>query len=239
MSSDSIAGSQLGSPPVGTAQTNSDYARPPEPFSRSRMIGVVATAVAISVLYLLFVIHYSMNVLYADDWNVVPLIHAAQHGHLTLSALWAQHNENRMLVPNLVFVGLGVFTHDNIGVVITLSAVVFIATYAILLASFRSYLDRSLTALPVLIVGVVWFSLVDWQNALWAFQFAWYLILFFLVAMIYSLQRQWFVVAVVFAVLASFSSFQGLALWPVGALWLLLQYRRWDKEILVWIATAA
>ena len=87
-------------------------------------------------------------------------------------------------------------------------------------------------------MGVVWFSLVDWQNALWAFQFASYLILFFFVAMIYSLQRQWFVVAVVFAVLASFSSFQGLALWPVGVIWLLLQHRRWDK-VLVWIATAA
>ena len=202
------------------------------------MIGVAATMIAISVLYLLFVIHFSMNVLFLDDWSVVPLVHAALHGGLTPTALWAQHNENRMLVPNLVQVGTGVITHDNTEAVIVLSAFVFITTYAVFLATFRSSLGRPLTPLVVLLLAAVWFSFLDWENALWAFQFAWYLILFFLIAMIYCLQRQWFMVAVALAVLASFSSFQGLALWPVGVVWLILRSRWWDKAILFWIASA-
>ena len=80
-----------------------------------------------------------MNVLYADDWSVVPLINGALHGHLTLAMLWAQHNDNRMLVPNLVFLGLGVATRDDTTVLVWLSAAVFIAAFALFLILFRSY----------------------------------------------------------------------------------------------------
>lgn len=169
--------------------------------SHVRLAGTVVAAVAVSGLYLLFVVHYSTNVLYQDDWSVVPLVHASLHGSLTLGALWALHNQNRMFVPNLTYVGLGVLTHDNTSVVTVLSAIMFALTFAICLASLRFYLGRALSPLTVLVLGVVWFSIIDWQNALWAFQFAWYLILFLLIAMIYCLQRRSFAVALVIAVL--------------------------------------
>ena len=57
---------------------------------------------------------YARNVPSFDDWNVVPLVDAALHSHLTLTALCALHNENRMLFPNLVMVCLCVFTLDNL-----------------------------------------------------------------------------------------------------------------------------
>jgi hypothetical protein len=180
-----------------------------------------------------------MNVLQLDDWSVIPLVHASLHGHLSPGALWVLHNQNRMFLPNLIYVGLGVVTHDNTSVVIVLSAIVFVLTYAVFLVSFRSYLGRPLTPLMVLVLGAVWFSIIDWQNALWAFQFAWYLILCFLIAMIYCLQRRWFVVALALAVLASFSSFQGLALWPVGVIVLVWQSRHWDRRVLIWSGAAA
>jgi hypothetical protein len=56
--------------------------------------------------------------------------------------------------------------------------------------------------------------------------------------MIACLQRRWFVAALALAVLASLSSFQGLALWPVGAIMLVWQSRRWNNWILIWIGTA-
>ena len=71
--------------------------------TRLRTSGVVVAMVAVPALYLVFVIHFWMNALYADEWSVVPLLNAALHGHLSLSALWAQHNENRMLFSQLGF----------------------------------------------------------------------------------------------------------------------------------------
>ncbi len=140
------------------------------------------------IAYVLFVAHYSINIFYADDWSVVPFVNAALRGHLTLSALWAQHIDHRMLFPNLVFVGLDTLTRANTVVLIALSAAVFIASYGLFLGLYRSY--QSLTPLAVLTFGIVWFSIADYQNALWAFQFAWYFILLCLIGMLHCLQTR-------------------------------------------------
>jgi hypothetical protein len=203
--------------------------------------GVVAAFVAISALYLVFVANYSVDIVDNDDWGVMPLIHSALHGHLTLGALWAQHNENRMFVPNVAMVALGVATRDNVQVVMFVSAGIFIATFAGFLVLFRSYVGR-LNGWAVLGTGVVWFSVVDWMNALWAFQLAWYLIAGFLVAMLYLLvvrtERWAFGIAVACAVLASYSSLQGLLLWPVGLL-CLVWVRPWSRRrVVTWVSPA-
>src|SRR6202035_2875903 len=118
--------------------------------------------------------------------------------------------------------------------------VVFVASFGLFLLVLQSYLARRLTAVSVLATGVVWFSLADWQNALWGFQFAWYLILFLLMAMLClltSVDRRGPVVfagALVVAVAASYSSAQGVFLWAVGLLCLVWPLRgsprRWSAR---------
>jgi hypothetical protein len=226
-------------------------AQQPEDPSRTRTLGVVAAVLAVPVVYLLFVAHFSMNMPYEDDWTVVPLIHAALHGHLSFGQLWMLHDENRMLFPNLMFIFLGVATHDDTRWLMIIGALIFVATYLLLLAVVRSYLSRPMTPLVILVLGLVWFSLVDWQNAIWAFQFAWYLILFCLLIMIYFLcvsnrRTLGLTLALVAAIVASFSFFQGIALWPAGLICLLWTLpgdsRKWSRrkknELLVWLGAA-
>lgn len=217
---------------------------------------VAATAVVglLSISYLLFVIHFSVNGLQLDDWGFVHLIHAEEHGHLTLTDLWTQHNENRMFIPNAITLTLGVATHDNTRTVMIISAVLFIASFLLFLLVLTSYLGRRLTAITVASTGVLWFSLADWQNALWGFQFAWYLVIFLLMAMLCLLRIRhsphWittrFVLALGVAVVASYTSAQGEFLWPIGALclwWTLRGHPRdWPRrarvELVVWILVA-
>jgi len=136
--------------------------------SLARSLGVAAVVTALSTAYLLFVVHYSVNELFADEWNVVPMVDAAFHNHLSITALWAQHGENRMLVPNILFVGLGVATRFDTRADVVLSALVYVASFTVFLAIFRSYLHRSLTVLSVCATGVVWFGLQDWEKfTLW------------------------------------------------------------------------
>jgi hypothetical protein len=219
--------------------------------SRHRLLGVGAVAVALSVAYLIFVVHYSVNMPYEDDWTVVPLIHSAIHGHLSFSDLWTLHDENRMLVPNAIFVALGVATHDDLIALTALSAVLFIATYFLFLLIFSSYIRRPLTPASVLLVGVLWFSVAGWNNALWGFQLAWYLILFFLMAMMALLvfrrpRSLAFPMAIVAAVLASWSFLHGLVLWPVGFICLVwslpIDPRQWTRrsrtEVVVWVGSS-
>jgi hypothetical protein len=199
-------------------------------------LSLFAAAVASPIVYLVFVTHFWVNEPDADDWNTLWLVSKSISGHLTLGMLWAQHNEDRMFVPNLVFVAAGRASQGNEETVIALSAAVFIATYFAFLGLCRTYLGR-LTWPVVLVVGVVWFGFVDYGNALLAFQLAWYLVLGLFVGMLWLLIGNWAYrvpAAMALAVLASFCSVQGLLLWPVGLLCL-----RWTKvRSAPWIAAA-
>ena len=98
-----------------------------------------------------------------------------------------------------------------------------IASYALLLALLRQYLGKRLTPIPVLAIGVTWFSLADVENSLGSFQVGWFLTVFFFVAMLFALQvlhsrrAMWLAVAVIAAFAASLSTLQGFLCWPLGA----------------------
>ena len=197
--------------------------------ARSRTVDRAWVAIAASVpalLYLLFVFHYSVNVPWGfDDWAIVSLVAAANHGHLTMGTLWLQYGDRRLVISRLITVAFGVYDSLNERTVMMFTAALFVASYVVFLASFRDYLRKRLTWLAVLVVGVVWFSLTDWFAALWSFQLLWYLVVVFFVAMVALLQRKGpvlFALAVASAVLASLSDISGFVLWPVGLICILM-----------------
>ena len=200
------------------------------------------------ILYLVFINRYASNSFYDDDWSVTPMLRAALNGHVSLSQLWAQHFESRLLLGNVIDVLFGFIDRFNMQTIIFLSAGLYVATYAVLLTILRHYLRRTLTPVPVLLVGVTWFSLADVQNSLWAFQVSWYLTVMFFVFMLYALQvprtrrALWFALAVGAAVAASLSTVQGFLCWPIGALafiWSQPWTRRAFREVAVWCSVAA
>lgn len=201
------------------------------------------------IAYFAFVVRDSVDAIVEDEWNAtVPVIHAALHHSLTFSLLWMQHNENRMLVPNIVFVLFGRFDHYDTRSIVLLSAALYCVSYWLLVRLWRTRLGRpsSAGAAAAMLVGFVWFSFEDWENALWGFQFAWFLITFLLLVLLVSLNgskmRPWHVgAAVVAAVVASFTSLQGLFLWPIGLLCLLWRYRKTEHRVgyeFSWISIA-
>lgn len=50
------------------------------------------------------VLVFGSNVPYWDDWDMVPVLTGEQP--VTLSYLWSQHNEHRLLLPRLALLGL-------------------------------------------------------------------------------------------------------------------------------------
>jgi hypothetical protein len=208
----------------------------------NRVLSIAAACVA-PILYLLYVNHYAVNDIQFDDWSTIAYINAALHGHLSLSNMWGQHNDSRVFSAKVFFVLFGLVDGFDTRSVILFNALVFIAAYAVLLLLFRHYLGRPLSPIPVATIGLVWFSLADVQNSLWAFQLSWYLTVFFVVAVLFALivpkrrRKLWFTVAVVAALVASLSAVQGLPVWPLGAIcifWCQPWERRTYAEIAFW-----
>jgi hypothetical protein len=202
-----------------------------------------AAASVAPILYLVFIDRYATNSFYGDDWSVAPMIRSALSDRLSLIQLWAQYNESRLFVGNTIDVLFGFFDRYDLRSVMFLSAVLFIVSYAVLLALFRRYLGTRLTPIPVLVVGLTWFSLADVQNSLWAFQVSWYLTVLFFVMVLCALQVPdsrrglWFAVAVVAAIAASLSTVQGFLCWPLGAIciaWAQPWTRRAFRETALW-----
>ncbi len=98
--------------------------------ARRKLLGILTVAgFALPVLaYFAFVNRYAVNVLLFDQWSDVALVEKAFSGHLSLGDLWAQHNENRILFPNLIVLALAYTTHLNIRTGQFISAVLLVGS---------------------------------------------------------------------------------------------------------------
>jgi hypothetical protein len=194
------------------------------------------------VVYLVFLQHYQVNAMWQDQWDDVPVIRQS-FGHFPdWSSLWVQHVDNRIFFPNLIVVALAHTVHYNITVEDYLSALMLFAATALFIWSHKRRSPRT----PLLFycpVAFLTLTLAQWQNTIWGFQMAWYLVLLSLAVTIALLdwpRLAWpiFALAVCAAVVGSFSSLQGLLIWPVGLV--LLYHRRrplWTAA--VWVVAAA
>ena len=207
---------------------------------RSR-IWIIAAVGAPAVLYAFYVYHYSVNVPIIDDWQVMPVVASAIHGHLEIGTLWGQWSDSREVMGRLALITFGLVDHLNERTVMLFNAGVFTATYGLVLLLFRSYLARQLTPLPVFVLAIVWFSLVDWASALWAIEVNGYLCLCFLVLTLYLLlvredhARLMFGLGVAAAVMASLSFVDGFVAWPLGLICLVWSSKKSMTELATWV----
>jgi hypothetical protein len=192
--------------------------------------------------YFLLVRGYSLNVVTGDQWDDVVVI-GRSHAHLfDWSSLWAQHNENRIFFPNLIVLLLAYTTAFNVQVEEYLSFVLLLASTGLIIGAHK----RGSPDTPWLYlcpVAILMLSVVQYENALWGFQMAWYLVLLCLALSLFFLDRMSssavpFTIAILSAIVGSYSSLQGLLIWPAGLLVLCLCRRR-ALHISIWLLAAA
>ena len=185
--------------------------------------------------YFWFIHHYGSNVIWYDQWDDIRLI-----AHPTLGTLWAQHNEHRMFFPNLIVLALAHTTHFNILVEEYLGGLMLVMSIGLLIWAHkrRSLSTPWLYYCPVAIISL---SFVQVGNALWGFQMAWYLIMLALALALFLLDRPsltWLVLigAITAATVGTFSSLQGLLIWPVGLVLLYCRSRQ-KGVVMAWLAS--
>jgi hypothetical protein len=191
--------------------------------------------------YFWFIFHYGVNVPYQDGWSDLTVIHQCYSHLFGCGALWTQHNENRILVPNILVIILAHTTSFNVRAEEFLSGVFLVSATLLLVYAHkrRSPEVPWLSYCPVVILAC---SIVQFGATLWGFQLAWYVVLLSLALVIVFLDRDELRLSTVaFAIIAgvagSFSSLQGLLVWPVGMM-LILYRRREGRVVVTWIVAA-
>ncbi len=191
--------------------------------------------------YLALLAHYQVNAVQGDQWSDVQMISQSYAHFPDWSSLWSLHTDNRIFFPNLIVIGLAHTVSFNIEVEEYLSALMLLGAVALFIWAHK----RRSPATPLLFycpVAFVMLSFAQWQNTLWGFQMAWYLVLDTSGAEHGALdwpRLAWpiFVGAVLVGVVASYSSLQGLLIWPVGLV-LLYHRRRPTWAFVSWVVAA-
>ena len=207
-----------------------------ENLKKSRTLPLMMIALPIAV-YFVYIVVYGVNIVLGDEIELVPLIKQYFLGKFPVALVWAQHNENRMVVPNLFFLSLAKTTHLNMKIAMYVSGCLIVLSYIffVLIYSRRFSKNHWEVVLPAYLM----FNLIQYENTLWGFQVAWYMILACLFGMLFFLDQtgrsnEFFLSAALLAFVASFSSFQGLFLWPAGLVYIFLSDFKQGQKML-WI----
>jgi hypothetical protein len=170
------------------------------------------------------VCQYAVAVPFWDQWELVPLLDKTYHGSLTFSDLWAQHNEHRLLFPQIIMLALARLTHWDIRYELALNLLLALGIFAVFIHQVR-ITARKLGpgglrwAVPV--IALIVFSLAQYQNWLWGWQMQMFLNLLAVVGGIVLLAHetfQWrrFAFAALLGIVATYSFADGLLFWPLG-----------------------
>lgn len=195
--------------------------------------------------FLLFMlVSYGVDVPYWDQWDFVPLLEKAYGGDLAISDLWAPHNEHRLLFPKAILLILAYATHWDISYELVANVLLACGVFGLFLMIALWMARESgthFTAWFAPIVSLVVFSVSQWENWFFGWQLQVFLCVLSVVGGMYCLTHVrrpvFFMLAVVCAVVASYSFGAGMLIWPVGLcmLWLLSLEGRARLVIAIWL----
>jgi len=183
------------------------------------------------VATLLYVRSYGVDVFYADEWDLVPLMRDSARGTLGLADLLAHHNGHVYLFPWSLMLLLGRLTgYDTVPLMYLVAACLLATSLAVFYAYARSVGRSPLACLLFLPVPLLLFSLRQHENLLWGNQITFAFAQTFSVLALFVLfatsdgrhRKLAFPASALCATVASCSAAPGLLAWPAGLVLLLI-----------------
>ena len=197
---------------------------------------------ALWLAYLMFT--YAVDIPYGDQWDgIAPLFAKMRAGTLGFGDFFAFHNEHRIFFPRLLIFPLAKLTHWNVraevGLIFVLACLCAVNIWRIALATgFRR--ERSLFGL-FLLVNLMLFTPMQWENVLWGFQVGFFLPLVTITALPWtaSVGRRPtnFVLTMILCLVTTFSIASGFTSWLLATplLWFGRERQHSRREWILWV----
>jgi hypothetical protein len=166
-----------------------------------------------------FIWERTTRVPYWDEWETISLVMKAKTGQLQFLDFWEFHSEHRILVPKLVDLVLIEVTRWNRQIEMTFDLALAIVTFAMLVYCIRRTLgSTNSTFLMIAPLSVLYFSFSQGEDWFAPFQIAFYLTTWGATICVWAFSfanscLRTFVIAMLGALIASYSSFSGLVVW--------------------------
>ncbi|MGL5058805.1 MAG: hypothetical protein ACRC62_02395, partial [Microcoleus sp.] len=141
------------------------------------------------ILLIGFVANFSVNVPVDDEWRLAIFFERIATGNIAFKDFWALHSNHRIVFPKIIIAVLAFASQWNINYQlyfsIGLAAITFIALYE--LSSKQVKNSENLWQIANILTCIWIFSLVQYENWLWGFQLAWFLVNLCFVGAVYAL----------------------------------------------------
>ncbi|QTM03440.1 hypothetical protein GQX62_07265 [Brachyspira hyodysenteriae] len=191
------------------------------------------------LIYLIYLIVGSVNIVVADEWELVNYYDIIKNSNKNifelLSFLFNQHNEHRIFFSRIISLPILELTKWNTTVITYISFIIYIVGCFFIIKYFYKKDNRYISILMSFLF-VILFSLRQRENTIWSFQIAWYIIftatvLSFYFYYLYTINNKkvYIIFTIIFGIIASFSSAQGLIIWMSFLILLVLFFL--SKEI--------
>jgi hypothetical protein len=206
--------------------------------------------VLLSIVPLLLILIHGVNVPVNDEWGIVRLIRSVYSGHPSIDAFWAVNNDHRMLFPNIVFALVCCSIGWNSVVLMLISWAMAVIAAFFLFYDLAGVFDSARPRLwvgTVAVVSLIFFSPNQQENWLWGFQIAFFIVQVSVIVGIFTISgqslkfRTRLAISIVCGVIASYSSAQGLMIWPALCLTLAITNQSTKEKItgICWLLLAA
>lgn len=218
------------------SEANKSAGRP----ATAHNLGLRDLPIALSLIFpisiAVFIVLYAVNVPFFDEWEFGKLWLAFQQGgwqKVVWADLWAQHNEHRLVVSRLIFLGLTQLLGEW-------NPMHFMALSLALACVFWGLLCRIIWLglphaprwrwLAIMLSSAFIFSWAQLENWLWGFQYPWYLANLLALLTLYLLNTRVaslkiVLLAIVLTVVTTFTNGSGLPLWVCGGALLIYRQR--------------
>jgi hypothetical protein len=213
---------------------------------RSRAIALACSIVAIvlPIALWLLIAKTAVDIPYWDEWEWADLVYRFHVGTLTFADLWAQHNEHRLLFPQLIMLGLDKFGGWSPVREQYVSLFFVVCSQIGIFVMIRRTIHGIAGPITGALASIILYGLWQSENFSWGFQMAWFLCNAAVIAVAALLTKpergvRATAAAGLIAIVASFSSSQGLIAWAVGAVAIVMTQRHSARILPAWLLGAA
>ena len=215
-------------------------------FKYAKYVFIAAPALAC----LFMVLRYGVTMVFMDEWLWVKFGEMAQAGTLRLADLWTPFCGHSEFFPRLVYLAVAFASGFNSKAHLLVSYAIVCAGYAAVIKYMLDHVkDELWRCAGGLVLGLLMFSPVQWFSFVWGFVIVFILVsivppisLYFLYRRLAAGKRRYLVFAIILGVVGSFSSAQGLLVWPAALMMLALHYRKAvfrQPVAITWLAAGA
>ncbi|NLH39980.1 MAG: hypothetical protein GX445_07970 [Elusimicrobia bacterium] len=181
---------------------------------------------------------YGVNVCQGDQWAIVPFFEKFFTGTLHIRDLLLFHNEHCIFFPRLFMLLSAKVFHYNTMFELFLSWFFLVLSSIIVFKVIKQEIGERFKISHFVLISFLIFNLRQWENMLYGWQFQIPMSVFFVVLGFYLVEKQnniLFIISILAAIISSLSFANGIGIWFIAILALIINQKKEKPKIYIWI----